>query len=178
MSKALEYIKAALQIAFSLVVLAIVLLNFHGLYVALQRFLERAASVSAIKVLGQPSFTTGIPGSDGAHFTVPRGVAVDPQDRVIVADTGNHKIRLGTPVLITEPAFSPNTSLRPSDGQFQIEVTASINQLVLIQATSALPASDWSTLQTGTLWNGRMTFTDPDASSFSLRFYRAVSPVP
>lgn len=52
MSKALEYIKAALQIAFSLVVLAIVLLNFHGLYVALQKFLERAASVSAIKVLG------------------------------------------------------------------------------------------------------------------------------
>ena len=40
MSKALEYIKAALQIAFSLVVLAIVLLNFHGLYVALQKFLD------------------------------------------------------------------------------------------------------------------------------------------
>jgi hypothetical protein len=52
MSKALDYIKAALQIAFSLVVLAIVLLNFRGLHVALQKFLERAASVSAIKVLG------------------------------------------------------------------------------------------------------------------------------
>jgi hypothetical protein len=52
MSKALDYIKAALQIAFSLVVLAIVLLNFHGLHVALQKFLERAGSVSSIKVLG------------------------------------------------------------------------------------------------------------------------------
>jgi hypothetical protein len=52
MSKALEYIKAALQIAFSLVVLAIIVLNFRGLHLAAQKFLERAASVSAIKVLG------------------------------------------------------------------------------------------------------------------------------
>jgi hypothetical protein len=52
MSKAVDHIKAALQIAFSLVVLAIVLLNFRGLHVALQKFLERAGSVSSIKVLG------------------------------------------------------------------------------------------------------------------------------
>ncbi|MGH6937171.1 MAG: hypothetical protein ACRED2_13560 [Methylocella sp.] len=52
MSKALEYIKTALQITFSLIVLAIVLLNFRGLHLAAQRFLERAASVSSIKVLG------------------------------------------------------------------------------------------------------------------------------
>lgn len=52
MSKALEYIKAALQITFSLIVLAIILLNFRGLHLAAQKFLERAASVSTIKVLG------------------------------------------------------------------------------------------------------------------------------
>ncbi|MGH6844195.1 MAG: hypothetical protein ACRECU_05650 [Methylocella sp.] len=52
MSKALDYIKAALQIAFSLVVLAIILLNFQDLYLATRKFLERAASVSAIKALG------------------------------------------------------------------------------------------------------------------------------
>lgn len=52
MSKVLDYIKAALQIAFSLVVLAIILLNFQGLYLATRRFLDRAASVSSIKVLG------------------------------------------------------------------------------------------------------------------------------
>jgi len=52
MSKTLDYIKAALQIAFSLVVLAIILLNFRDLHLAVQKFLERAASVSAIKVLG------------------------------------------------------------------------------------------------------------------------------
>ena len=52
MSKVLDYIKAALQIAFSLVVLAIILLNFQGLYLTTRRFLDRAALVSSIKVLG------------------------------------------------------------------------------------------------------------------------------
>ncbi len=52
MSKALDYIKAALQIAFSLVVLAIILLNFPGLYLASQKLLEKAASLSAIKAFG------------------------------------------------------------------------------------------------------------------------------
>jgi hypothetical protein len=52
MSKALDYIKSALQIAFSLVVLAIILLNFRGLPLAVQKFLESAASVSAIKGFG------------------------------------------------------------------------------------------------------------------------------
>jgi len=52
MPKALDYIKAALQIAFGLVVLAIILLNFRGLHLAVQKFLERAAQVSAVKVLG------------------------------------------------------------------------------------------------------------------------------
>ena len=52
MSKVLDYIKAALQIAFSLVVLAIVLLNFQALYLAARKFLERTASVSSIKLLG------------------------------------------------------------------------------------------------------------------------------
>jgi hypothetical protein len=51
MSKVLDYFKAGLQIAFGLVLLAIILLNFRGLHFALQKFLERA-SVSAIKVLG------------------------------------------------------------------------------------------------------------------------------
>jgi hypothetical protein len=52
MSKALDYIKAALQIAFSIVVLAIILLNFRGLHLAVQKFLERAAQVSSIKAFG------------------------------------------------------------------------------------------------------------------------------
>ena len=67
MSKAFDYIKAALQIAFSLVVLAIILLNFHGLYLAAQKFLERAASVSSIKLLGV-EVDLGATGVDRALF--------------------------------------------------------------------------------------------------------------
>ncbi len=67
MSKVLDYIKAALQIAFSLVVLAIILLNFHGLYLAAQKFLERAASVSSIKLLGV-EVDLGATGVDRALF--------------------------------------------------------------------------------------------------------------
>ncbi len=44
--------KQLLQIAFSLILLAIGLLNFHGRYLATQKFLERAARVSAIKGFG------------------------------------------------------------------------------------------------------------------------------
>jgi hypothetical protein len=52
MSKALDYIKAALQIAFSLVVLAIILLNFRGISVAIQNILQQAASISAVEYYG------------------------------------------------------------------------------------------------------------------------------
>ena len=52
MPKVFDTIKAALQIAFSLVVLAIILLNFQGLYLATRKFLERAALVNTIKALG------------------------------------------------------------------------------------------------------------------------------
>lgn len=52
MSKVLDYVKAAVQIAFSLIVLALILLNFQGLYRASQKFLDRTASVSSIKLLG------------------------------------------------------------------------------------------------------------------------------
>jgi hypothetical protein len=116
-------------------------------------------------------------GSD-ARFSGPVGVAVDSTGNIYVADQVNHTIRLGKPVPITQPALRRNSLLRLPNGQFQVEVTASTNQLVLIQATSVLSAADWITLQTGTLSTGQMTFTDPHPSSFTVRFYRAVSPVP
>ncbi|MCI0466964.1 MAG: hypothetical protein L0Y57_08175 [Beijerinckiaceae bacterium] len=52
MSKVLEYIKSAIQIAFGLILLAIILLNFHGLYLASQKFLEKATTLRSIKLFG------------------------------------------------------------------------------------------------------------------------------
>jgi hypothetical protein len=99
--------------------------------------------------------------------------SVDSVGNVYVADTGNNKIQLGKPVLVTQPAFT-GTRIQWPAKTFK-SVTASTNQLVLIQATSVLPATNWITIQTVTLWNGRTTFTDASGSIFlptSIALYR------
>jgi len=113
-----------------------------------------------------------------ALFTDPTGVAVDSAGNIYVTDTGQGTVRLGKAVLVTQPLVSTRSSLRHADEPFQFEVTVSTNQLVLIQAASILSATNWSTIQTVTLWNGRVTVRDPGVSEFRLRFYRAISPVP
>jgi hypothetical protein len=52
MSKAIDYIKAALQIAFTLIVFTIIVLNFSPLNHAFDNILEQAASISAVEFLG------------------------------------------------------------------------------------------------------------------------------
>ena len=54
-----------------------------------------SSGMSATKVLGSLNFTNTTPGSsDPPRFNAPRGVAVDPSDRVMVADTGNHRVQI------------------------------------------------------------------------------------
>ncbi|MGO9234013.1 MAG: hypothetical protein ACLP4V_08015 [Methylocella sp.] len=48
----LDFIKAALQIAFTLIVLTIIALNFTPLNRAFDNILEQAASISAVEFLG------------------------------------------------------------------------------------------------------------------------------
>jgi uncharacterized protein (TIGR03437 family) len=48
--------------------------------------------MSATLVLGQPGFTTAAAGSTPADLASPRGVAVDPLDRILVADSGNGRV--------------------------------------------------------------------------------------
>lgn len=51
--------------------------------------------MSATKLLGNLNFSNSTPGSnDPPRFNSPRGVAVDPQDRVLVADSGNHRVQV------------------------------------------------------------------------------------
>jgi uncharacterized protein (TIGR03437 family) len=50
--------------------------------------------MNAAKVLGSPGFTSVGAGSSPDRFSGPRGVAVDPQDRVMVADAGNHRVQI------------------------------------------------------------------------------------
>jgi uncharacterized protein (TIGR03437 family) len=50
------------------------------------------SGMNATVVLGQTNFTTGTAAATAAGLSSPRGVSVDPQDRVIVADTSNARV--------------------------------------------------------------------------------------
>lgn len=57
----------------------------------------------------------------------------------------------------------------------QIRVSASTNQLVLLQASSSLSVPQWVTIYSSTLAAGQLTISDPGANNFPNRFYRAIS---
>jgi uncharacterized protein (TIGR03437 family) len=50
--------------------------------------------MAASLVLGQSSFFLSTPTATPAGLSGPRGVAIDPQDRVLVADTGNSRVQV------------------------------------------------------------------------------------
>ncbi len=52
------------------------------------------SGMNATVVLGQSNFTSGVASSAATGLRSPRGVAVDPQDRVLVADTGNNRVQI------------------------------------------------------------------------------------
>ena len=52
------------------------------------------SGTSASVVLGQPNFTSKTASSGPTGLSSPRGVAVDPQDRVLVADTSNVRVEI------------------------------------------------------------------------------------
>ncbi len=52
------------------------------------------SGMTASFVLGQPGFNTGTSSAAAAGMNSPRGVAVDPQDRVMVADTSNARVQI------------------------------------------------------------------------------------
>ena len=85
-----------------------------------------SSGMSATKVLGVSGFNTvGAGSSAAAQFHSPHGVAVDPTDRVMVADTSNRRVQ------IFNTAATINNNDTPS-----ISVTAGFSQPLSI-ATSA-----------------------------------------
>lgn len=68
--------------------------------------------MSATRVLGSPNFTTVNAGANGSQqFRSPHGVAVDPQDRVLVADSGNNRVQIFNSVGAIINNDTPPTSL-------------------------------------------------------------------
>jgi uncharacterized protein (TIGR03437 family) len=75
-----------------------------------------SSGMSASKVLGSASFTTVGSGSTGSQFNAPRGVAVDPQDTVMVADTGNRRVQI----------FNVAASIN-NDDRASVSITSGLN---------------------------------------------------
>ena len=82
-----------------------------------------STGMSANKVLGSLNFTSYVANgsSDPPRFSTPRGVAVDANDRVIVADTGNHRVQI----------FNSANSINNYDTP-PVSITSGLNQPVSV----------------------------------------------
>lgn len=80
-------------------------------------------------------------------------------------------------------AFGVPPEILTADGGFGVQsnafgfnVSGISNQVVVIEAGSNLTISQWMPLQTNTLGNDPLHFSDPDWSNYPGRFYRARTP--
>jgi uncharacterized protein (TIGR03437 family) len=113
-----------------------------------------SVGMSASVVLGQANFTSATASSTASGLSAPRGVAVDPQDRVLVADTGNVRVQVfGTAAGLANGAgasFSLTSGLRQPDsigmassGEFWV-ADASQNDLLHFPDIDQLPVDNYA----------------------------------
>ena len=73
-------------------------------------------------------------------------------------------------------AQSGEASFGVKSNQFGFRIAGSTNLFVIIEAAANLPSPAWQPLQTNTLTNGSVYFSDPAWTSFGSRFYRLRAP--
>ncbi len=107
--------------------------------------------MSASLVLGQSSYYVTTATSTAAGLSGPRGIAIDPTDRVLVADAGNRRVQVfdqaGNLTLGAAASFSLTTGfVQPvaigmgSNGQFWVADNASgVNHLLHFPSVEMLP---------------------------------------
>jgi len=130
-----------------------------------------SSGMSATKEIGQASFASTTTGSDANHLTNPIGMAVDPLDRVLIADTGNHRIQVfdtveNLPAVYPAPSFSITNGLNtplsigmaPS-GQFWVADAAG-NQLLHFASIDQLPLKNYTSDTTLQANSPRSAFVD------------------
>jgi hypothetical protein len=84
--------------------------------------------------------------------------------------------------------FSTNTGISPvlwnpqpqtlgvHNNEFGFNITGTANIPLAIEACTYLASASWTTLQTCTLTNGSIYFSDPQWTNYPGRFYRLRSP--
>jgi fibronectin-binding autotransporter adhesin len=84
----------------------------------------------------------------------------------------------GTLRVTTTTAPTLANAARLSDGNITFQINGALGQGYSVRGTTniALPLTNWSILQSGTITTTPYTFTDLNATNYSLRFYSVSSP--
>jgi hypothetical protein len=74
--------------------------------------------------------------------------------------------------------FGPSggVSFGVQSNQFGFNFTGPVNLVIVVEAATNLANPVWIPLQTNTLTNGSLSFSDPQWTNYSSRFYRITSP--
>jgi uncharacterized protein (TIGR03437 family) len=128
--------------------------------------------MTATLVLGQSSYYVSSATSTPSGLSQPRGVAVDPQDRVLVADWGNRRVQVydqaGNLSLGAAASFSLTTGLAQpvaigmaSTGQFWVADDAqNVNHLLHYPSVEVLPTVNYASDGTQPAVSPRSAFVD------------------
>jgi probable HAF family extracellular repeat protein len=99
---------------------------------------------------------------------------INDQGQIIGAGTltnGDYHGFLLTP---SQPWILLSAPAQPSGSGFQLNIEGLPGQKFVVQASTALTASNWFSLYTNVLTGSQTNFTDPDASNCRARYYRAL----
>jgi hypothetical protein len=83
----------------------------------------------------------------------------------------------GRPAVLWNPSIqTANASFGVRTNRFGFNVTGTINIPVVVEACTSPASASWTSLQTCTLTNGLIYFSDPQWTNYPARFYRLRSP--
>jgi BspA type Leucine rich repeat region (6 copies) len=83
----------------------------------------------------------------------------------------------GRPAVLWNPSISTaNASFGVRTNRFGFNITGTTNIPIVVEASTNIAVSGWTPLQTCTLTNGSIYFSDPQWTNFPARFYRIRSP--
>ena len=129
-----------------------------------------STGMPASVVLGQANFTSATPSSAASGLSGPRGVTVDPQDRILVADTGNARVQVfgtaaglangaGASFPLTSGLGQPDSIGMASNGEFWV-ADASQNHLLHFPSIDQLPIKNYASDASQPAVSPRSAFVD------------------
>lgn len=82
----------------------------------------------------------------------------------------------GRPAVLWDVAIQTAANFGVQGGTFHFDITASENFMVVVEACTNLTVDSWTPLQTGTLVDGSLSFSDSHYGNYPVRYYRTAMP--